>query len=165
MTPQAPFNGSYQSWQTGGAGAGTIVATSVETYGIWPPTTLANVAAPSITLLPQYTSTESMITLPPPTFTAATVSAEDGWADASDTASKVTAISGCVYPFAWDAVNSPIPTGACGAVGAAAAPPVTPTPTPTPAPTDAAAPAATSTPPPDAPAATTGTPIPPATTA
>ncbi|GBE80896.1 Probable glucan 1,3-beta-glucosidase [Sparassis crispa] len=126
---QSPFDGEYASWQTGGAGAGTIAATSVATYGVWPPTTMAGVPAQSVLMLPQYTGTAGVSTLPAPTAltSVATVPVGSGWYDAGDTASAVTTISGCTYPDAWYALSSAIPTAGCGAVsyGAAVAPVLT----------------------------------------
>ncbi|KAF7977045.1 hypothetical protein HWV62_4814 [Athelia sp. TMB] len=108
------FDGTYLPWQTGGAGAGTIAATWSSSYGVYPPATISNAGAPA-TKLPQYTSTGTVGTLPPPTLTASatTVSAGNGWFDASDTAPGVTAIAGCTYPDAWSAVSAAVPT-ACG---------------------------------------------------
>ncbi|KAK0212093.1 glycoside hydrolase family 5 protein [Desarmillaria ectypa] len=116
--PNVPFDGTYQSWMTGGAGAGTISATVP-----WPPASL-NGADAAVTLLPSYTSTGSVSTLSPPTLTAkATRSADvgNGWYDASDTGAAPTPIAGCTYPNAWDANNVAIPA-VCGGGGAAAAP-------------------------------------------
>ncbi|PCH35792.1 glycoside hydrolase family 5 protein [Wolfiporia cocos MD-104 SS10] len=115
VDPQ-PWNESYASWATGGAGAGTVVASSVSQYDVWPPSSIANVPAASQSYLPQYTSTASVVSLPPAaTYTVATVSTGNGWYDASDTASAPTAIKGCTYPDAWSAVGSAVPTAGCGA--------------------------------------------------
>ncbi|KAI0079826.1 glycoside hydrolase [Panus rudis PR-1116 ss-1] len=114
-----PFVGTFSSWQTGGAGAGTIVATSTEQFGSWPPTSIANVPAAEVTSLPTYTSTKSINTLPPLTPTPAPTKSVDvgsGWANSADTASYVTAVSGCTYPNAWDAVSTTIPISTCMAV-------------------------------------------------
>jgi glucan 1,3-beta-glucosidase len=101
----APFNNSYQSWQTGGASAGTIQATSVETFGQWPPPTLSGVSAIPMSEVPTYTQTAAAITLPMPTFTngaGKTVSVSaDGWAQPTDTAGGVTTVADCVYPDPW----------------------------------------------------------------
>ncbi|KAI0915319.1 hypothetical protein AcV5_003824 [Taiwanofungus camphoratus] len=129
-----PWNNSFAAWQTGGPGAGTIAASSLATYSVWPPTTLANVNAASLTLLPQYTPTASVVSLPPPSsYTAATASVDGGWADAQDVMSAPTPIAGCAYPDAWSAVGSPIPTAGCGAVAYAAQAEPTPQPTAPPA--------------------------------
>lgn len=119
-----PFDGAFQPWQTGGAGAGTIAATASASFGTFPPTSLAGVPAGSVSLLPTYTATRAPVTLPPPTFTASvTASMGDGWADSADTAQMVTAVSGCAYPDAWSAADSAVPTAACPATGVAAAAP------------------------------------------
>lgn len=111
------WNDSFASWATGGAGAGTIAPTSVSQYGVWPPATINNVPTESISYLPQYTSTATVVSLPPAsTYTAATVSTGNGWYDAQDRASAPTPIAGCTYPDAWSAVGSPIATAGCGAV-------------------------------------------------
>ncbi len=71
--PNVPFDGTYQSWMTGGAGAGTIAATYA-----WPPASI-NGADAAVTLLHSYTSTGPVSTLPPPTLTAkATKSVDAG---------------------------------------------------------------------------------------
>ncbi|KAF7798807.1 hypothetical protein EIP86_010032 [Pleurotus ostreatoroseus] len=116
------FDGQFQSWQTGGAGAGTIAATASAQFGTFPPTSIAGVPAGSVSLLPTYTATRGAVTLPPPSFTGSvTASVGDGWADSADTAAMVTPVSGCTYPDAWSAANSPIPTALCPAVGVPAA--------------------------------------------
>lgn len=106
-----PFSGTYSSWQTGGAGAGTIAASSTSQYP-FPPTSIANVDGPA-SLLPTYTQTGTVATLPPPTLTPTPTSGVDvgnGWFDAQDTASAYTTKAGCSYPDAWDAVTVAVPT-------------------------------------------------------
>ncbi|KAJ7923857.1 glycoside hydrolase family 5 protein, partial [Mycena leptocephala] len=126
-----PFPGTFSAWKTGGAGEGAINATSLATFGVWPPATLSNVqVAP--TLLPTYTATATIpsLTFITPTATAATGSASgkgsadvaptitasvgNGWFDAADQTPMVTAVAGCPYPFAWSAVSSPVPTVCTG---------------------------------------------------
>jgi hypothetical protein len=110
------FNGQYQPWQTGGAGAGTIAATATVGFG-WPPTSIAGVGGVDARLLPTYTPTGTIATLPPPTLTASATRSVDvgnGWFDAADTAGAPTAIAGCVYPNAWDAVTAIVPATVCG---------------------------------------------------
>ena len=51
--------------------------------------------------LPMYTATSAVPTLPTPTFTAATTTGGDGWADPADTSMAAVPIAGCVYPDAW----------------------------------------------------------------
>jgi aryl-phospho-beta-D-glucosidase BglC (GH1 family) len=115
------FDGTYLPWQTGGAGAGTISANATALYGAWPPASLNGLpAATDVPLLPSYTSTGPVVTLPPPTFTAsATVAPGNGWYDAADNGGGVTTISGCTYPDPWMATGIPIPA-ACAAANPAA---------------------------------------------
>jgi len=128
------FNGTYQSWMTGGASAGSIVATATAALGIWPPVSIANVPIAQVSLLPLFTATGAIATLPPPSGTqwfaakeTGTGNAGDGWYDASDTVGGVTAIVGCTYPNAWDAVTAAVPLTMCppGATGAGAVLPTT----------------------------------------
>ncbi|KAI8978178.1 glycoside hydrolase [Trametes punicea] len=110
-----PFDGTFQSWQTGGAGAGVIAPSATQALA-WPPA-LSNVPAADQAQLPQYTPTGTISTLPPPTFTASgvtvTATVGNGWFNAQDTAPAVTPIAGCAYPDAWDALNAAIPNGGC----------------------------------------------------
>lgn len=112
------FDGTFQSWQTGGAGAGTIAPSSVSSYGQYPPTSINGLTAGAIqSYLPTYTPTGSPIpTLPPPTFSPkppSSVSIGNGWYDEDDQALSPTEVAGCSYPSAWDAVSSPMPTAFC----------------------------------------------------
>ncbi|PSS05560.1 hypothetical protein PHLCEN_2v3730 [Hermanssonia centrifuga] len=119
----APFVGTFSAWQTGGSGAGTIAPTATTDFAQFPPTTIAGVPAGQVPLLPTYTQTKAPVTLPPPTFTASvTASIGNGWVDASDTAQMNTAVAGCTYPDAWNAIASPVPTAACGSGGVATVP-------------------------------------------
>ncbi|EPQ55353.1 glycoside hydrolase [Gloeophyllum trabeum ATCC 11539] len=117
------FNGSFQSWQTGGSGAGTIAATALASFSQYPPPSLSGIPDPNgVSLLPVYTSTGSVVTLSMPTFTnKITVSEGDGWYDASDTGAAPTAIEGCTYLNPWSAANAPMPTAVCTGGGAAEA--------------------------------------------
>ncbi|KAG6382083.1 glycoside hydrolase family 5 protein [Boletus reticuloceps] len=114
VSPQ-PFNGQYASWQTGGAGAGTIAATSLAMYGQYPPASINGLTSgANQALLPTYTSTSPIPTLPPPSFSPTpTVSIGDGWYDSADTGLAPTQVQGCSYPDAWDAVGSAVPTTLC----------------------------------------------------
>ncbi|KAF7378328.1 Glycoside hydrolase family 5 protein [Mycena sanguinolenta] len=113
------FVGTFSAWQTGGAGAGTIAPSAIAEFGVWPPATISNVAA-AASVLPTYTPTGSVTTLvyttpAPSTVTAtASVSAGDGWFDAGDTALAMTAVAGCTYPNAWDAVSTAVPAVCTG---------------------------------------------------
>ncbi|KAF8147427.1 hypothetical protein K438DRAFT_1989662 [Mycena galopus ATCC 62051] len=131
-----PFNGTFQSWQTGGAGAGTIAPSDLQSFGAWPPSTLSSVTiAP--TLLPTYTPTAAFPSLtfitPTPSITAAaiagasasasradaaaastTASVGSGWFGAQDTLSVMTPVAGCTYPDAWSALSSTVPPPCTG---------------------------------------------------
>ncbi|KAJ7054682.1 glycoside hydrolase family 5 protein [Mycena amicta] len=121
----APFDGTYSAWQTGGAGAGTIAATATAEFGTWPPTSIANVAPAVMTVMPTYTPTASVTTLayttpiPSGTVTAAAVTATptvpvgNGWKDSGDTALAMTAVKGCAYPDAWLALTLQAPLALC----------------------------------------------------
>lgn len=120
-----PFNGSYESWQTGGFGAGTIAATALASYSQYPPPAISNAGGANPLSLPQYTATSAVPSLAVPTFSGATASAGDGWADPSDTAMAAVQISGCIYPNAWGA-----PASSTAFLCGAAAQAVTATPAP-----------------------------------
>ena len=125
-----PFVGTYSSWQTGGSGAGTISPSFLSQFGQWPPATISNADGPA-SLLPSYASTGSVVTLPPPTFTASTthsISVGDGWFDTADTAGGVTVVQGCTYPNAWSAVGIAVPTQCGGSKTAVVAAAMTPAP-------------------------------------
>ncbi|OSD01275.1 glycoside hydrolase family 5 protein [Trametes coccinea BRFM310] len=117
VQPQ-PFDGPFQAWQTGGAGAGTLAPQATASIQPWPPA-LSHVPTDAAGALPQYTSTGTPVTLPPQTLSSTTagatptVSMGNGWFDAQDTAPAVTPIAGCAYPDAWDAVNAQIPLSGC----------------------------------------------------
>ncbi|KAG6917252.1 hypothetical protein DXG01_003284 [Tephrocybe rancida] len=105
------FDGTFEPWQTGGAGAGTIAATSTAIYP-WPPATISNAGVPG-NQLPTYTPTGTVATLAPPTLTASATKSIDvgnGWYDAQDTTGAPTPIAGCTYPpDAWDALDVAVP--------------------------------------------------------
>ncbi|KAI0359285.1 glycoside hydrolase [Trametes cingulata] len=111
----APFDGTFQAWQLGGAGAGTIAAGATADLA-WPPQ-LSNVPAADMAQLPQYTPTGTIATLPPPTFSTpgvtVTAAVGNGWFNAQDTTPAATPIAGCAYPDAWDAVGAAIPATGC----------------------------------------------------
>ncbi|KAF9461827.1 glycoside hydrolase superfamily [Collybia nuda] len=116
------FDGKFKSWQTGGAGAGTI-APSLTSQFPWPPPSISNAGAPG-SLLPVYTPTGAVVTLAPPTLTPSpskSVDVGNGWFNAKDTASAPTPIAGCTYPDAWDAIGVAVPR-ACGGGAAKRAP-------------------------------------------
>ena len=102
VTVPTPYNGTYLPWQTGGSGAGDVPS-SVSASWPWPPATISGAGAvPS--LMPQYTPTGVISTLPPPTFTSTDVKI-NGWFDSGDTAPAPTPIPGCAYPDAWGAAS------------------------------------------------------------
>ena len=104
------FTGTYLPWQTGGEGAGNIPATVSASYP-WPPATISGGGVPSV--LPQYTPTGTISTLPPPTFTATKVTI-DGWYDTGDTMPGPTTMPGCAYPNAWGtATDVAVPITGC----------------------------------------------------
>ena len=75
-------------------------------------------------MLPTYTPTGTVATLPPPTLTASatkSVNVGNGWFDAQDTASAPTEIAGCNYPNAWDPVDAAVPPS-CGVAAGAVVP-------------------------------------------
>ncbi|KZV88445.1 glycoside hydrolase [Exidia glandulosa HHB12029] len=86
VTPQQP----YAAWQTGGAGAGTLLGPTA----VWPPTSMPSVDVPGPTAWPVYTASAPVITMPG----LADGGAADGWANAADTVPGVTTVSGCTYP-------------------------------------------------------------------
>ncbi|KAF8589506.1 glycoside hydrolase family 5 protein [Ramaria rubella] len=121
-----PFLGTYSSWQTGGSGAGTIQAAVSSQFGVWPPPTMAGITPTNqVALLPTYTNTAPIETLPMPTYSfttngkTSTISEGNGWVDNQDTLGGVTTVAGCTYPDAWNAASGvALPTAAC--VGPAA---------------------------------------------
>lgn len=105
------FSGTYSSWQTGGPGAGTIAPSETVSFP-WLPTVISDIDGAIYAALPTYTPTGTIPTLPPPQLTPS-VSQEDGWYDAQDTAGAMTPISGCTYPNAWDSAGNVAPTVPC----------------------------------------------------
>lgn len=105
--PSDPWNGPLQSWQTGGAGAGQIPATFSSSYA-WPPTSISGGGA--ATLLPTYTQTGPIPTLPAPTFTKSsggTVDAGKGWANTADNSGMAVPIPTCSYLDPWVGTADP----------------------------------------------------------
>ncbi|KAF8961880.1 glycoside hydrolase superfamily [Flammula alnicola] len=122
------FDGTYDSWMTGGAGAGTIAAAQTAQYP-YPP---ANLQSTPVGPLPVYTSTGSIATLPAPTFTDTKgkpiSSGDDGWFNPNDSQPGPTPIPGCNYPDPWNALAVPVPAGCTGGVDAALPAAITPPP-------------------------------------
>ena len=92
-----------------------IDAADVASYGKWPPTSIGEVG--NAALLPTYTATGPVPTLPMPTLTvvagATATETGDGWFDAGDTASGIVTVAGCTYPDAWDAESAVVPAAVC----------------------------------------------------
>ncbi|KAJ7490343.1 glycoside hydrolase family 5 protein [Mycena galericulata] len=108
----SPFNGTYAPWATGVTSS--IPASSTASFP-WPPTSISNAVVP-VTLMPTYTSTGSIITMPPATFTAAPSSVTatvNGWFDQQDTAGGVLTVAGCTYPDEYNGIFSTTPTAPC----------------------------------------------------
>ncbi|TBU45754.1 glycoside hydrolase [Dichomitus squalens] len=96
-----PFNPPLQPWQTGGAGAGQVPQTVLDSFA-WPPQSLTNEA--NLATLPTYTQTGSLVTLPGPTFTSVsgvTVSTGNGWNQPTDTAQMFVPVATCGYLDPW----------------------------------------------------------------
>ncbi|KAK1221925.1 hypothetical protein PQX77_015253 [Marasmius sp. AFHP31] len=104
------FDGTYEPWMTGGAGAGSIPASA--TIGFeWPPASMSGVPIGSMSFVPTYTPTGTVSTLSGPT----SASSVKGWFNPSDTALAPATISACSYPDAWNAEDAPVPATRCGA--------------------------------------------------
>jgi len=136
VAPGAPFDGNFQPYQTGD-GSGVIAPAILASFGEWPPTSIGLV--PDAALLPTYTATGPVPTLPPATYPAptpaATIDGGDGWFNDADTVPGMSTVAGCPYPNAWDATDAPIPTALCtgtGAIGKKRGPVPMPTMTPSP---------------------------------
>ena len=107
----APFNGVFLPWQTGGDPAAQPTATA--TYAVWPPATLGSISPASY--LPTYTPTAPIVTLSGPAVTNG-VDGGNGWYDKSDTIGLMTKIAECNYPDAYGAATLAAPDGPlCGA--------------------------------------------------
>jgi glucan 1,3-beta-glucosidase len=111
-----PWKPPLQSWQTGGAGAGQIPA-SVSASIPWPPATISSGGAPSV--LPQYTPTGTVPTLPAPSLTvtatghSVTANPGNGWQNPSDTAGLMVNMSGCSYLDPWIGPTAAPPSPLC----------------------------------------------------
>ncbi|KAH7909262.1 exo-beta-1,3-glucanase [Hygrophoropsis aurantiaca] len=118
-----------QAWQTGGANAGQIAAAVSSSYA-WPPAQISNGGV--LADLPSYTPTGTVATLPPPTFSvgSSTANAGDGWANPSDAAGGMVGIATCSYLNPWVGTVPP-PSPLCSSPAAARglpAPLITPPP-------------------------------------
>lgn len=111
-TAQNLFNQSFLPWETG---TPSSIAASSSSSFTWPPSTISGDVVPN-SLLPTYTNTAPIITMPPGTFSGApssVTSAVDGWFDKSDTVGGITAIVGCTYPDEYNGIFSVTPTVPC----------------------------------------------------
>lgn len=106
------FDGQYLSYATGSGG--DLIPSSVIASWPWPPVSISNAPA-SVYLLPEYTPTGSVITLPPPTSTGKDPKL-DGWTDDQDTSPAPTPIQGCNYPDAYQ-TNGVVPASGCFTAG------------------------------------------------
>lgn len=114
---KSPFDGPLKAYQTGGAGAGTIPASATADIP-WPPASLSNAGA--VSLLPSYTPTGALVTLPGPSFTSTvTVDVGSGWTNPSDQAGMMVPVAGCTYLDPWVGDADP-PSPLCSANVAAA---------------------------------------------
>jgi glucan 1,3-beta-glucosidase len=113
---------------TGGAGADKIPATFSSSFA-WPPTSISHAGA--ATLLPTYTQTGPIPTLPGPTFTSASVSLGNGWQNGADQTGMAVPIPTCSYLDPWVGTVDP-PSPLCS--GAAAKREAVPEPVMTPPP-------------------------------
>ena len=108
------FSGDFLPWQTGSVPSSIPAATSVLLP--WPPATMTS-ADVSVSLLPTYTNTGPVITMPvPTTFTSApskVTSGFDGWFDQAGTAGGVVTVQGCTYPNEYSPTFAVVPTAAC----------------------------------------------------
>ncbi|KAI0319281.1 glycoside hydrolase superfamily [Amylostereum chailletii] len=104
---------TYSAWQTGAAS--TAAPASLSASFPWPPTSLSAVG-PEVypALIPTYTATGAISTLPMPSVTKG-VKEGDGWFDKADTTGVFVAVSGCPYPDAWNSSGAVTPTAACPA--------------------------------------------------
>jgi len=109
-----PWTPPLQAWQTGGAGAGTIPA-SVSANLAWPPASLSTPGA--VSLLPSYTPTGTIITLPGPTFTSShgspTINVGSGWLNTADNQGLFVAIPTCTYLDPWVKPTTAPPSPLC----------------------------------------------------
>lgn len=110
-----PWSPPLQAWQTGGAGAGDIPSSASAALA-WPPPTISN--GGPVSLLPSYTPTGTIVTLPGPSFThssgstaTASVDVGNGWANPADTDGLMVAIPSCSYldPWIGPTANPPSP--------------------------------------------------------
>lgn len=118
------FDQAHQPYMTGGVGAGDVPASVTGLYP-WPPASITNspgLPALAVTELPAYTPTGSPLTLPPPSFEAAstTINAGNGIFNPQVTLAAYVEVGNCQYPDRYLGDGAAIPVPACGAAAAAA---------------------------------------------
>ncbi|KAH7101447.1 glycoside hydrolase family 5 protein [Auriculariales sp. MPI-PUGE-AT-0066] len=96
------FNGVLPASATGGPTAPKTLAPAA-TAGIasWPPTNFDNV--PGNNVMPSYTATGPVPTLPGPTLSPSATATISGWAYPKDTNLMSVPVKGCTYPDPWEA--------------------------------------------------------------
>ena len=118
-----PWAPPLQPWQTGGTGAGS----NVQSSGLqWPPASIT--LGGDVDILPSYTPTGTILTLPGPTFTqsggsSGKVDVGDGWANPSDTRGMYVQIQGCSYLDPWVGASATPPPVCSGGAAKRAYPP------------------------------------------
>lgn len=110
-----PFDGTFEPWMTGGVSTTVLDIDAQTAQYPFPPLSIANAPGP-VDLLPTYTTSGTIATLPAPTYTDLNgnpISGGNGWFNPQDTTPAPTPIQGCTYPDAWDAQDVPVPAQ-CG---------------------------------------------------
>ncbi|KAJ2917012.1 hypothetical protein MD484_g3422, partial [Candolleomyces efflorescens] len=93
------FDGNFPATATGGAGAGTLNPTASASHPFPPATISPSFSGTQIGLLPTYTPTGSLKTLPAPTFAAApSASVGSGWNNAGDNEPAYVSVYFSSYP-------------------------------------------------------------------
>ncbi|KAF6750558.1 glycoside hydrolase superfamily [Ephemerocybe angulata] len=109
-----PWIGTFQPYRIGQAASPTVPADYAAQYP-WPPVSIPSADVP-VELLPTYTNTAPISTLPVPTFTGAPPSATqsfDGWFNDNDKVGGITTVAGCPYPTGNPAVFDVVPVAPC----------------------------------------------------
>ncbi len=116
------FDGNYQPWQTG---TPTSIPAQSTVQSPWPPPSITNAGVP-VSLLPTYTNTGPIATMPPATFSSAQAektASVDGWFNDNDKEGGIVSVAGCAYPNEYDGVFSVTPTAPCNGPTPTVAPP------------------------------------------
>ncbi|KAF9524461.1 glycoside hydrolase family 5 protein [Crepidotus variabilis] len=109
-----PFDGQYAPWATGTTSS---IPDATRAAFPWPPAKVSHAQLP-VNILPTYTNTAPIITLPPATFTAAPAKITEpvkGWFDSKDSEGGISPIQGCQYPDRYNGnyTDIPLPTQPC----------------------------------------------------